>query len=685
MAQHSTAVVEFLRQSIRELSQLETQLEKEIEYANKYLQYKEPSTIPTKGLDEHAQEQTIVDPKIQKDLERAQNSKLAKEKEKEIIEAIEKAKALTAQPQKSDEDFEYRPEGMFPKLGKPLTKQEKNEQLNAAYSIKPKPPNASGKPPPGNSSAKKPAPVKPSDSKYTFKNLGGKFYERNPQKITTQPKNSAQRSNSRGRQNSSQISSNRSGSTSKQSTTTKPTQSSVAEHPTPQPRTINRKEPWNNFPETTEHQSSGISGNYHQQDEDSHFTQSSKQTHSITQTKVDRQEQVQNYPSKPSPTTKPSQPSPHLPTKSPPGSFPFSTALLSSLEQRTQVNSTPPVNKEQSRLLNVLSHNLTSAQTLSSEYSQALAAENKRSALAHIAHKTMCNYAIQTCRFQEYYERLLAEERRKEDNDEDSDGDGNDKRVPLPKLTPPVVNIKQLDFTEVENVIDNIYNVPEELTSPEDNEDLQKLLELEKAGYFDPSSEEYQDMLSLLSNARGLKSAQGQELLANLYSCWFFSEEFVNRYSSLKQMKSSLENTMAKVMEKLSKPEVFKTLSLIEPVANSILYKKAEHLPKPEKKELIEDYEMKLDNMLAEYYSKLKTTYLASLKQRFDKLKASESKITEKEHQKALVAFLQDMQEIDRLFKTNSRLPLIFHMNFAETEAKPLGEAIKEDWPDQVE
>lgn len=617
------AVRQCLKESLAELAALEDKLLKDLEKIKKYTKGGSDESSVGKYLN---QEDHLVAMEVQplKPL----NPKLAQEKEKEIIEAIMRAKeAIGDNLQDRTEEFEYRPEGMFPELPKPLNKKDKIELLNKAYGVKPK------APPKPVEKVKK--IVKPSESKYTFKGLGKNIYERNPQKITTQG-----RPSSRGKPNV---------------TTTNPRNSSrgasvanrrdsVDKHNKPpitqKRKPINRRDDWQDLAQKpAEVKAPSLS--------EAESTQLPQLTHttepgSVIEVSIPNQ-QPSNFPSVRQSMQK----------LAPQTLNPFE-GIINKARGRSSVG------RDEVSWLNSITSLVAKGRRLAEEYTRTVGIELKRQKIDVCCHKMLETYALQSAANAVTYEAAIRAKRDKSESDsedlEDETEPGHVKTSRIPRLTKLFLDPREMEDLQLSQMFTGITQVPSAFDCLNENDELMKIKEFEKRGYFSKTGDEYEDMVALLSG-KGVKSPYGQEILADMYACWFGGEQFATVYSQLKDKKSVLENTIGKIMQSISKPEVLDVLKHIEVVVE-------DEKPLTDVEAVEQDTSLKTLEMQASYLNVLKNGLMKPLKAKFDQMVSAEKQKGTEWEPEQLKSYLKKLQELDRLIKPNSRLPLLFHTNF---------------------
>lgn len=618
------AIRQCLKASLAELVILEEKLLKDIEKIERFtkIDVEEVSQDNNEQMDDsHPQQQPLVAP--------PPNPKLAQEKEKEIIEAIMRAKeAIAENAQQKTEEFEYRPEGMFPELPKPLNKKEKVDLLNKAYGVKPK------APPKPIDKVKK--VVKPSESKYTFKGFGKNFCEKNPQKITTQGRQA-----SRGKSTIA-ASTPRSSSRGKSITNTKNSLEKPQKPVTTQNRKpINRRNEWQDFSAAPLAPKPSLSS-------DTGSTQ-------LPPTPVNSEHLLQiaprttadKLPQFPPPTKIPVRPSPT-------GANPFAS-VLKSMQSKTSVN------KVDVSWLNTVSSLLAKGRRLAEDYSRTVAVELKRQKIDTCCQKMLETFALQTAANAATYEKAMTSKNRKKESDSDRSDDeaeeSGGKKIDIPRLTKLFVRPEEVELLHHSKLFSSVSHVPQAFNALSDNEEIIKMRQFEKMGYFAKEGDEFEDMVAMLSG-KGVKSPYGQELLSDMYACWFCGEQFATVYGQLKEKKAALESAIGKIMQGLSKPEILEVLKHIEVPLK-------EEKPDPLIEEFTEqDPKLKSIELKSNYLNVVKFQMMKQVRASFENLQSSEVEKGINYEPNHYKSFLKRLRELDMLMKPNSRLPLLFHTNF---------------------
>lgn len=669
----SKRIREHLHGLLVELSRMEMGLERDTEVLSKLLargNSKQEDNFDDDGFKLHNMATDLVSDTLEevprdRIIHPESRSKLAIQTEQEIIAAIEKCK-LTAQEAKFDkskqmaEDFDYRPEGMFPPVPKPISKQEKLEHLNKAYgpaskqskaqpiretSNKPRTGSqrrydpqfeanelASGKKAwnqgalgkPTNGGSKLPPKPKPSESQYTnLKTVDpNRHLKKNPEKIT---------SSSRG------LSSGPKGRTSSRGPVSKVSTASTTDH-------------LESFSSKGSHAASQLTSAQE------------------TPTPISPPKQVYHLEPIPKPIPRMAAlPNPVKPSASPTQtSNPLSKALsiFKSMHAHNSPNKEGALGASETRLLQLIQRAKDRARNVFAEYMTVKAAEAKRQAIEAAAHKMMFRTALQTA----YWEEWMHEALGKQDigDDQHMSHEGTD--YLLPKLTKALVRVQDIDAEQLRQAIDLVYCGSPEWEQFSENEELDKLHRFRREGIMDKESESYLDMINLLKSAKGLKSHQGQDLLGQMYSIWYFSDQFVDRYNQLKLLKGELDQVKSGLVEKVMSREVKKALDKILPPASQATSTHGSHEDELEvtlSSASPQDTQKFVTTSLNSYLELVKSHHLPGLKAQLQSLRNSKDGWETPKYQRDLGAFLMQLQSVDKLMKLNSTLPLIFHQNMA--------------------
>ena len=554
------------------------------------------------------------------------NSKLAKEKEREIIEAIEKAKAVLGEQNRlesihKNELFEYRPEGMFPPAPKPISKQEKVQQIYSAYGMTSKP----GQKPPA--PAKK--PVKPSESKYTFKKPAVSGIAKNPMKITTDTKQKqAMRSNSIAkssaqapqRSSSKQLQSN----DKKVEQQTKPAkrEDSAAKKPSLPERKVNRREAdvWSHFQQAGE-----------LKPEDS-----IPQPADIEKTDIDSQAHTSHSIADKLLTSPQPRKLPNI-AGSPETRKQMSSRLSQAVQSILRMKEPPQLSLDSHSLVNQIMKIDQVIAKMVKENEEDIALEEKRSNISKLAKRVMRDFRLMAIVQGRLYEQTMYQ---REEGFQLED-----------VLTRPIAEIP---------FIEPVKDMPA-LDSDFDNEEYTQICEFDKQGLFDSASEEYKHLIADLTSSK--QSPAVQTLLAQLYSCWFYSEHFITAFHQLKETRQQAQNCVQGIVETLDREDIMKSLSVISPLDKAAVESGADNSPLSREKAEIETLQW-IEAIEAEYYTQVRDCLLPRLKEKFNSLKALKGASREARAVETK-SFLQDLQQAYKLFFPNSRLPLIFHSNFS--------------------
>lgn len=556
--------------------------------------------------------------------------KLAQEKEKEIIEAIMRAKEVMAENAGlQNPEFEYRPEGMFPQLPKPLTKKEKVDQLNKAYGVTSKPPTKPGQKPKEF--------VKPSESKYTFKNLVKNSYEKNPNKITTENKKKDPRgsSSTKVRENSSA----RKPSVPKQKLVQE--KSGVKIPAVNSRKPVARRDEWLSFHKDSIPQKSSTTVS-EKEPEKPQIEILPPQKQQLTPIKYPQTEQI----------IQKTQDDPIYESISKPNPF---AKHLSNLRNSTHVGQT------EVSYLNSLASLLSRGKKLTEDYTRMVKVETKRTQLDANVDKMLLAFALQSSA------NSKIDEGEEENSDEEDEGSADQEKVVSKKssgkkrLTKMLIPPKTIDSLCSGLGISKSLYLPPPFEALEENEELQKITEFEKKNYFNEEGDDFEDMVSLLSG-KGIKSPYGQDLLTDMYSCWYFGEQFASVFAALKEHKAELETITGKIVSHIAKPEVLSILKNLDPKIAA----PSKNTEKTEKEAT--DQASRPSELHAIYKTELKSCLLNSLKARFKQLQDLNGRPGSQDINASLVNFLKELQQTDRLMKASSRLPLIFHSNFSSEE-----------------
>ena len=598
----------------------------------------EPTTGPSENFDRVA--------RAEKAEEKARAG-VAIEREKEIIEAIERAKKVLGEKERAEsevrnDNFEYRPEGMFPPPPKPVDKKEKVKMLHSAYGVK-----ASGnKLPPAVKKV-----VKPSESKYTFKKPMTSGISKNPNKITTDTK---QKQVIRSMSGSSQPPKQQR-STSKQAPNppvSKETQKNIRNEekevkvegkPPLRQKTPTRKNVlWTEFQERGKNEEMmgelipserKVGGGREEEMDDS--TQGGGFSSSFNDGRSRSGKPRDELPSISQPKV--------LQMEGKDGWSRAGNERMQAVVRRIQsAKVSSGISMESHSLLQQMSKIDSLVTKLRKQYEQDVRLEEKRTNIEAIVRKTMRDYRLFT--------KLLARDTENKLNQQE----GSDDEDATGHLTRPLVTLPPLQRLDELPALD----------SETENEDYIQICEFGKEGLFDRESEAYGYLIEDLSSPK--QSPAVQSVLSKLYSCWFYSEHFISSYHGLKEARQRAQKYVEEVVEKLDNESITKHISSILPDERLRLPQTSVSDDGREMGEGIggkETDEEWTDEVEAEYFTRVREAVLPGLKERFRVLKAGGGR-DKAEKMAEMKSFLLDVRLAYQLFNPHSKLPLIFHSNF---------------------
>lgn len=603
----------YLKASLYELDELELLLEQELQQIELYIHQnnvqEENPCNEASVMSGEENPSTITRPP----------SKLNKEKEKELIEALEKAKLALNTVTSEETDMDYRPEGMFPALPRPLSKHEKAAQLQKAY----------GLPPP------KPAKkiVKPSESKYSIKNPGSKKpIARNPEKITTQKTTSAgmgsgtrERSMSRGKMVET-AGKQPEGRTGGRTAGGKNSEGLKVAEGLKRPPLPEAKAGGVTVGKGSKESTQDTGKETAEQDNQQGYREGLKSQVKAASSKLEEDKpestSLNSSPVKASAEAK-SGPSPFL-------------ACLSRLVTRETIG------MKEIKMLNSLKELDQKVEMRGVEYMKNKQMEYKRQNMKASSFKYVVNLEMHSMAMR----RILNAERSEE----------AEVKYPLPEITVCLLDPSRARIEQFQDPLRYLRELPASLVSLDQNPDLALMQGFHSQNYFDTNGETFRDLIKFLREENGLKSYAGQTLMGELYSCWFFSEEFVTTLSELKQLKQSLEEGMAQAMGLMQIKEVASLLKGLT-AANGPQDAKvgnAEDKVQTSTKNL----ERRLKSISNEYFRRIDRLFLTPLISQFEKLRQGERLGKEE-----LWAFLKEVQNLSFMISESSKMPLIFHRN----------------------